>query len=138
MKHYRTELHFTTAKSSEILNITEQVEQAVAESGIVEGLVLVYPMHTSSAVYLSDSDYSLTEDFADLLEELAPASREYRHDRTDYKKNAAGHLKAILAGHSITLPVTGGQLDLGTYQTVYYFEFDGRRKKEVLVKIVGV
>jgi secondary thiamine-phosphate synthase enzyme len=137
MKHYRTELRFNTTKSSEIQNITPHVERAVQESGIQEGLVLVYPLHTSSTVYISDSDYSLTEDFADLLEELVPSTGEYRHDQTDFKKNAAGHLKTILAGHSVTLPLTGGRLDLGTYQTIYYFEFDGRRKKEVLIKIIG-
>jgi secondary thiamine-phosphate synthase enzyme len=137
MSTYRKELHFCTARNSEILNITDQVEAAVAESAIREGFALVYPMHTSSAVYVSDSDYSLTQDFADLLGELVPDSRDYRHDRTDYKKNAAGHLKAILSGHSVTLPVTAGRLDLGTYQTVYYFEFDGKRPKEVLVKILG-
>ncbi|HPS00265.1 MAG TPA: secondary thiamine-phosphate synthase enzyme YjbQ [Candidatus Sumerlaeota bacterium] len=137
MPTYRKELHFCTTRACEILNITDQVEGAVAESSIQEGMALVYPMHTSSAVYVSDSDYSLTQDFADLLDELVPASREYRHDRTDYKKNAAGHLKAILSGHSVTLPVTAGRLDLGTYQTLYYFEFDGKRPKEVLVKILG-
>jgi secondary thiamine-phosphate synthase enzyme len=137
MKSFRRELHFVTAQTSEIVNITHEVERAVSESGIAEGLALVYPMHTSSTVYVSDSDYSLTEDFDDLLADLAPDSRDYRHDRTDYKKNAAGHLKAILTGHSVTLPVTAGSLDLGTYQTVYYFEFDGQRKKEVLVKIIG-
>ncbi len=137
MKSHRVELKFCTAETSEIVNITHQVDAAVAESGVAEGLALVYPMHTSSAVYVSDSDYSLTHDFADLLADLVPDSRDYRHDRTDYKKNAAGHLKAILSGHSITLPVTAGALDLGTYQTIYYFEFDGRREKEVLVKIIG-
>ena len=137
MRHYRHELRFRTQEESEILNVTPEVEQAVGESGVSEGLVLVFPLHTSSAVYLSDSDYSLTQDFADLLAELVPDAREYRHDRTDYKKNAAGHLKAILSGHSLTLPISGGRLDLGTYQTIYYFEFDGRRDKEVLVKILG-
>ncbi|MFP4579548.1 MAG: secondary thiamine-phosphate synthase enzyme YjbQ [Candidatus Sumerlaeia bacterium] len=137
MASFRKELHFQTEQPSEILNISSQVADAVAESGIREGLVLVYPMHTSSAVYLSDSDYSLTADFADLMAELVPDSKHYRHDETDYKKNAAGHLKAILSGHSITLPLTDGRLDLGTYQTIYYFEFDGQRPKEVLVKIIG-
>lgn len=137
MAHFRKELHFTTSKPSEIVNITSQVESATRESGIQEGLLLVYPMHTSSAVYVSDSDWSLTEDFADLLAELAPDSKHYRHDETDYKKNAAGHLKAILTGHSVTLPITAGRLDLGTYQTVYYFEFDGQRPKEVLLKGIG-
>ena len=137
MKSFRKEITFSTQKRSEIRDITPGVRSALAESGIREGLALVFPLHTSSAVYLSDSDFSLTQDFSDLLEILVPESREYRHDRADYKKNAAGHLKAILSGHSITLPVSGGHLDLGTYQTIYYFEFDGQRDKEVLVKIIG-
>jgi secondary thiamine-phosphate synthase enzyme len=137
MKHFRKELHFCTRKPVEIINITREVQMILAESDIAEGLMLVYPMHTSSAVYLSDSDTSLTLDFADLLANLVPESKNWRHDETDYKKNATGHLKAILAGHSITLPISAGELDLGTYQTVYYFEFDGQRDKEVLVKIIG-
>jgi secondary thiamine-phosphate synthase enzyme len=137
MAAYRKELHFCTARTREILDITDRVEGAVAESAIREGVALVYPMHTSSAVYVSDSDYSLTQDFDDLLAELVPETRDYRHDRTNTKKNAAGHLKAILSGHSVTLPITEGRLDLGTYQTLYYFEFDGKRPKEVLIKIIG-
>lgn len=130
-------MEFKTQSPSEILDITPKVRQAVRESGIQEGLALVYPMHTSSTVYLSDSDPSLTLDFADLMDALVPGDKVYRHDETDYKKNAAGHLKAILTGHSLTLPVTGGNLDLGTYQTVYYYELDGQRTKEVMVKIIG-
>jgi secondary thiamine-phosphate synthase enzyme len=137
MKHFRDELYFCTEQQEQIINITPDVTGVVDQSGIMEGLVLVYPMHTSSAVYLSDSDFSLTADFADILSELVPDSKHYRHDETDHKKNAAGHLKAILSGHSITLPLTNGQLDLGTWQTIYYFEFDGQRNKEVLVKIIG-
>lgn len=137
MQTYRREWTFETQQQEEILNITAQVETAVAESGVQEGLALIYPMHTSSAVYISDSDYSLTADFADVLSDLVPDSREYRHNATDYKKNAAGHLKAILSGHSVTVPVSGGRLDLGTFQTLYYFEFDGQRPKEVLMKVIG-
>ena len=137
MATHRQELHFHTEQEREILNITPQVRRIVAESGIADGIALVYPMHTSSAVYISDSDPSLTLDFDDLLAELVPDSGAYRHDETDTKKNATGHLKAILAGHAVTLPVTDGDLDFGTYQTLYYFEFDGQRPKEVLVKIIG-
>lgn len=137
MAHYRKMLHFHTEEPRQIINITPQVRQAVAESGIAQGLALVYPMHTSSAVYISDSDFSLTHDFDDLLAELVPETRQYRHNETDYKQNATGHLSAILAGHSVTIPVTDADLDLGTYQTLYYFEFDGRRPKEVVVKLLG-
>ncbi|MCX7048115.1 MAG: secondary thiamine-phosphate synthase enzyme YjbQ [Candidatus Sumerlaeota bacterium] len=137
MRAYNKHLEFRTRELSEIIDITAHVEQAARHSGVKEGLALVFPMHTSSAVYLSDSDRSLTLDFADLLEALVPESREYRHNQTDYKKNAAGHLKAILSGHSVTLPVTNGALDLGIYQTIYYFEFDGQRPKKILIKIIG-
>ena len=106
-------------------------------SGIREGSILVFPHHTSSAVYISDSDSSLTLDFLELIGGMVPDMAGYRHDETDYKKNAAAHLKAILSGHHVTLPVSGGRLDLGLYQTVYYAEFDGGREKEVLVKVTG-
>lgn len=137
MKSFRKELYFCTDQLMEVKDITSDVAAAVRESEIREGVALIFPMHTSSAVYLSDSDRSLTEDFSDLLDKLVPDSRSYRHDETDYKKNATGHLKSILSGHSMTLPVSVGRLDLGTYQTIYYFEFDGQREKEVLVKIIG-
>jgi secondary thiamine-phosphate synthase enzyme len=137
MNHYRKLLHFRTREQTEIVNITPLIEQTLAESRIQEGFALLFPLHTSSAVYLSDSDPSLTRDFADLLDALVPASRQYRHDRTDHKQNAAGHLKAILSGHSVPPPVPAARLDLGLYQTLYYFEFDGQRPKEVLVKIIG-
>lgn len=106
-------------------------------SGIREGIVLVFPHHTSSAVYISDCDRSLTGDFKRILSELAPGGRDYAHDRTDYKKNAAGHIRANLAGHHIMFPLTGGRPDLGAYQTIYYAEFDGQREKEIVIKIVG-
>jgi len=137
MKSYRKVLTFRTQKREEIIDITEQIRTICQESQIREGLVLVFPYHTSSAVYLSDSDFSLTQDFANLLTELVPAQKDYLHNLTDYKKNAAAHLKAILAGHHLILPLTGGKLDLGVYQTIYYAEFDGGREKEVLVKIIG-
>jgi secondary thiamine-phosphate synthase enzyme len=137
MKSSREIITMNTQEKKQIVNITQLVQKVVGVSGIQEGLALVYPMHTSSTVYISDSDWSLTEDFDDVLEKLVPALAGYRHDETDYKKNADGHLKAILTGHHIVLPVTEGRLDLGTYQTIYYFEFDGGREKEVLVKIIG-
>jgi secondary thiamine-phosphate synthase enzyme len=137
MKSVREIITMDTQEKKQIVNITQLVQKVVGTSGIQEGLALVYPMHTSSTVYISDSDWSLTEDFDDVLEKLVPALAGYRHDITDHKKNADGHLKAILTGHHIVLPVTEGRLDLGTYQTIYYFEFDGGREKEVLVKIIG-
>ena len=133
----RKTLTLHTDSKEEIIDITPDIENMVQASGISEGIALVFPHHTSSSVYLSDSDRRLTEDFKKILSELVPDERHYFHNETDYKKNAAGHLKAILSGPSVTLPVTEGKLDLGIYQTIYYFEFDGMRDKEVIIKIIG-
>lgn len=137
MPTYRAEITLCTKEREEIVDITGHVAEAVKKSGIRDGVALVFPHHTSSAVYISDSDRALTGDFSGILSELAPAGREYAHDVTDYKKNAYGHIRANLAGHHIMIPITGGRPDLGVYQTIYYAEFDGRREKEVVVKIVG-
>jgi secondary thiamine-phosphate synthase enzyme len=126
-----------TKEREEIVDITGRVEKAVSDSGIQDGIVLVFPHHTSSAVYISDSDRSLTGDFSAILSEVAPEGRDYAHDLTDYKKNAHGHIRANIAGHHITIPITGGRPDLGVYQTIYYAEFDGKREKEIVIKIVG-
>ena len=137
MPTYRAEIALCTKEREEIVDITGHVVEAVEKSGISDGIALVFPHHTSSAVYISDSDRSLTGDFGAILAELAPEGREYAHDLTDYKKNAYGHIRANLAGHHIVIPITGGRPDLGVYQTIYYAEFDGRREKEVIIKIVG-
>jgi len=137
MKSIRKALVMHSREKEEIIDITADVGRIVEDSGIGEGLALVFPHHTSSAVYLSDSDRNLTEDFRSILAGLVPDDRNYLHNETDYKKNASGHLKAILSGHNLTLPVTGGKLDLGVFQTIYYFEFDGMRNKELIVKIIG-
>ena len=137
MKTHREFIHLTTRSKEEIVNITAQVQRVCRGSGIKEGFVLVFPHHTSSAVYFSDSDTCLTQDCQKLLRKLIPEEEEYAHNRADPKKNADGHLKSILTGHHIILPLTEGRLDLGSYQTIYYAEFDGKRKKEILVKIIG-
>jgi len=137
MPTYRAEISLCTKEREEIVDITGHVVEAVEKSGISDGIALVFPHHTSSAVYISDSDRSLTGDFGGILAELAPEGREYAHDLTDHKKNAYGHIRANLAGHHIVIPITGGRPDLGVYQTIYYAEFDGRREKEVIIKIVG-
>lgn len=137
MNSYRKQINITTKNKEEVINISSEVSEIVRESGIQEGLVLVFPLHTSSAVYLSDSDPSLTEDFCSVLKDLVPEGQGYLHDQVDYKKNADAHMKANLSGHHIVLPLTAGKLDLGVYQTLYYAEFDGTRPKEILVKILG-
>jgi len=137
MPTFRAEIKVRTRERVQIVDITDDIFDACRKSGITDGIALVFPHHTSSAVYISDSDRSLTGDFSAILAELVPEGREYEHDRTDYKKNAFGHIRANLAGHHITVPITDGRPDLGQFQTIYYAEFDGQRDKEIVIKIVG-
>ncbi len=137
MKSFRKVVTFNTRETEEVINITPQCFGALRESGVEEGLALIFPLHTSSCVFISDSDSSVAEDYRDLLARLAPAGAGYRHDEVDYKRNAHGHLRAVLTGHHVTCPITGGDFDFGAYHTVYYLEFDGQRPKEVLIKIIG-
>lgn len=137
MKAHRETIHVQTQDREEIINITSAVERACTKSGIREGLALVFPHHTSAAVYISDSDGNLTEDLRRVLAELVPEGRPYAHDKSDAKRNAHAHLRATLAGHHCVVPVTDGKLDLGRFQTIYYAEFDGKRRKEIVVKIIG-
>ncbi len=137
MKSFRKVITFKTGEPEEVINITPQCVRALAESGVREGLALVFPLHTSSCVFISDSDFSVAEDYRDVMEKLVPPGAGYRHDEVDYKKNAHGHLRAVLTGHHVTCPVTEGSFDFGAYHTVYYLELDGRRPKEVLIKIIG-
>lgn len=138
MKTHKGFIRLTTRSKEGIVNITAQVQHLCRDSGIKEGFVLVFPHHTSSAVYISDSDTCLTRDYQKAWRKLIPEEEEYAHNRADPKKNAAGHLKSILTGHHIILPLTNAQLDLGPYQTIYYAEFDGMREKKILVKIIGI
>jgi len=137
MKSYRKELVFETSDYEEVMNITGECERALSESGIKEGLALIFPLHTSSCVFISDSEAGISEDYREVLDKLVPVGAGYRHDNADPKKNAHGHLRATLTGHHITCPVTDGRLDFGHYHTIYYLELDGKREKEVLVKIIG-
>jgi len=136
MKTYRDFIRITTADKREIRDITREVSQIIAKSGVQDGMVLLFPHHTSASVYVSDSDATLTEDFMGLMERIVPAA-EYKHDLADARRNGRAHLMSLLSGHNLTLPVTEGALDLGVYQTVYYAEFDGMREKEILVKVMG-
>jgi secondary thiamine-phosphate synthase enzyme len=137
MKSFRKELEFETRKREEVINITEQCQAALKESRIKEGLALIFPLHTSSAVFISDSDPGISEDWLDVANQIVPENPNYRHNFADSKKNAAGHLRAILTGHHITCPVTEGKFDFGTYHTIYYLELDGKRPKSILIKIIG-
>lgn len=137
MKTYREELTFTTKQKREYINITPQVEEAVRKSGVKEGLVLVNPMHITASVYINDDERGLIQDFDDFLEKTAPYDlKGYRHHRTG-EDNGDSHLKRQLFGREVVAAITAGKLDFGTWEQIFYAEFDGQRPKRVLVKIIG-
>jgi secondary thiamine-phosphate synthase enzyme len=137
MKHHRKELWFETPTRVAFVNITADVEQALAESGIREGLCLVNAMHISASVFVNDDEAGLHHDFACWLEQLAPYDRaRWHHNRTG-EDNADSHIKRQIMGREVAIAVSGGKLDFGPWEQVFYGEFDGRRRKRVLVKIIG-
>ena len=129
-------LWFDTRQRQKFVRITDQVRRIVEASGIREGMVLVSAMHITAAVYVNDWEDGLIHDFQVWLEQLAPAGLDYQHHRTG-EDNADAHLKRTLMGHQVILPITNGDLDLGPWEQVFYAEFDGRRKKRVVVKVMG-
>lgn len=137
MKAHTEYLTFNTDERYEMVHITPAVEAIVRRSGVEDGLCFVSPMHITAAIYVNDNEDGLIEDIGEWLEKLAPRRSEYRHHQTG-EDNADAHLKALLLHHETTLPVTHGRLDLGTWQRVFYAEFDGQRKKRVIVKVLGV
>ncbi|MBI3092516.1 MAG: YjbQ family protein [Candidatus Tectomicrobia bacterium] len=130
---YRT---FHTQKHREYLNITREVEEVVAKSGIAEGMVLVSALHITAGVYINDAESGLLQDIEDWLERLAPSGPDYHHHRSG-ETNGDAHLKNLLIGHQVLVPVTEGRLDLGPWQQVYYAEFDGQRPKRLIIKVMG-
>ena len=137
MRTHTDYLHFNTDSKVDFINITEEIRRVVGDSGVVEGLVLVNPMHITSAVYINDAESGLIEDFKHWLEQLAPSHPDYKHHLTG-EDNADAHLKRTLMGHQGTMAVTEGDLDLGPWEQFYYAEFDGQRQKRVLVKVIGM
>jgi secondary thiamine-phosphate synthase enzyme len=137
VKAHTEYLTFHTRKRREMVHITGQVEEIVRRSGVEDGLCFVSPMHITAAVYVNDNEEGLIEDIGIWLEKLAPAWPGYLHHQTG-EDNGDAHLKALLLHHETTLPVTGGRLDLGTWQRIFYAEFDGQRPKRVIVKLLGV
>ncbi|HOL18584.1 MAG TPA: secondary thiamine-phosphate synthase enzyme YjbQ, partial [Bacillota bacterium] len=123
-------------KRREYINITKEVERALAESGIREGLALVSAMHLTAAVYINDHEPGLIRDIDAMLERLAPYREDYHHHRTG-EDNGDAHLKNMLVGHQVLVPVTAGKLDFGPWQQIFYAEFDGCRPKRVVIKIIG-
>ena len=138
MKSFRKELSFTVPTRRAFINITPDVEAALRESGIQEGLCLVNPMHITASVFINDDESGLHQDYDKWLERLAPHEpvSQYLHNRTG-EDNADAHLKRQVLGREVVVAVSGGRLDFGTWEQIFYGEFDGRRKKRVLVKIIG-
>ena len=138
MKNHRKELWFETPTRIAYVNITSQVEQAIAESGVQEGLALVNAMHISASVFINDDERGLHQDFARWLEQLAPHEpvKQGRHNDTG-EDNADAHVKRQVMGREVVVAITDGELDFGPWEQIFYGEFDGRRKKRVLVKIIG-
>jgi secondary thiamine-phosphate synthase enzyme len=136
MKVLTDYLWFNTRQRREMVRITDQVAEIVTRSQVKEGMALVSAMHITAGVYVNDWEEGLIEDFGEWLEKLAPAGLDYRHHQTG-EDNADAHLKRTIMGHQVILPITAGKLDLGPWEQVFYAEFDGRRKKRVIVKVMG-
>ena len=136
MNFYTEYLTFHTKKHREYINITPKLEVILGKSGIQEGMILVSAMHITAGVYINDAEDGLIADIEEWLEKLAPFRDDYRHHRTG-ETNGDAHLKNLLVGHQVLIPVTKGKLDFGPWQQVYYAEFDGRRRKRVLIKVIG-
>jgi len=137
MKFYTDYLYFNTARKQEFINITDQVEESLRKSGIKEGLCLVNPMHITASVFINDDESGLHKDFSVWLEKLAPFGKDkYQHNLTG-EDNGDAHLKRTIMGREVVVAVTAGKLDFGPWEQIFYGEFDGQRKKRVLVKIIG-
>ena len=138
MKSYRKELWFKTPTRRAFINITRDVEKAVEESGVKEGLVLVNAMHITASVFINDDESGLHQDFEKWLEKLAPEKpySQYLHNRTG-EDNGDAHIKRTLMGREVVVAITDGKLDFGPWEQIFYGEFDGKRNKRVLIKIIG-
>jgi secondary thiamine-phosphate synthase enzyme len=136
MKFFTEYLWFNTKKHREYINITSEVERILSKSGIKDGMVLVSAMHITAGVYINDAESGLIQDIDEWLEKLAPFHADYRHHRTG-ETNGDSHLKSLLVHHEVIVPITDGNLDFGPWQQIYYAEFDGQRKKRVIVKVMG-
>lgn len=137
MRHYRKELWFETKKRREYINITPQVLKCLEESGIREGLLLCNAMHITASVFINDDESGLLQDFETWLEGLAPEKPYDRYRHNGYEDNADAHLKRSVMGREVVVAVTQGKLDFGPWEQIFYGEFDGGRRKRVLVKIIG-
>ena len=134
---YTDYLWFQTRERQEFIRITDQISGIVTASGVTDGMVLVSAMHITAGVFVNDWEDGLIHDFQEWLEKLAPAGLNYRHHQTG-EDNADAHLKRTIMGHQVVLPITDGKLDLGPWEQVFYAEFDGQRRKRVIVKVMGL
>jgi len=138
MKHYRKELTFNTTSRREFINITPYVDACLRESGIKEGFVLCNAMHITSSVFINDDESGLHHDFELWLEKLAPEKPHSQYRHNGFEDNADAHLKRQIMGREVVVAITNGKLDFGTWEQIFYGEFDGKRPKRVLVKIIGI
>ena len=137
MKSYRKELWFETKQRRELINITPTVEQCLRESGIKEGLLLCNAMHITSSIFINDDESGLHNDFERWLEKLAPEKPYSQYQHNGFEDNGDAHLKRTIMGREVVVAVTEGKLDFGPWEQIFYGEFDGKRRKRVLVKIIG-
>jgi secondary thiamine-phosphate synthase enzyme len=137
MKHYRKELWFEIKQRRELINITRLLEACLAESGIKEGLLLCNAMHISASVFINDDESGLHHDFEEWLEGLAPEKPHDRYQHNGFEDNADAHLKRTIMGREVVVAITEGKMDFGPWEQVFYGEFDGKRRKRALVKIIG-
>lgn len=137
MKSYRKELWFNTSQRMEFINITPEVNECLRESGIRDGLILVNAMHITASVFINDDESGLHNDFAKWLEKLAPHEPVSSYKHNVGEDNADGHMKRQIMGREVVVAITDGKLDFGPWEQIFYGEFDGRRRKRVLVKIIG-
>jgi secondary thiamine-phosphate synthase enzyme len=137
MKSYRRELHFNIPSRRGLVNITDEVQEAVTESGVKEGLVLVNAMNITASVFINDDESGLHSDYERWLEKLAPEKPYDMYAHNGYEDNADAHLKRTIMGRETVVAITNGKLDFGTWEQIFYFEFDGMRNKRVLIKIIG-
>ena len=137
MKSFRKELHFHVPTRRGIINITPEVEQSIKESGVKEGLALVNAMNITASVFINDDESGLHSDYERWLEQLAPEKPYDRYAHNGYEDNADAHLKRTIMGREAVVAITNGRLDFGTWEQLFYYEFDGKRNKRVLVKIIG-
>ncbi len=137
MKSYRKELWFETQKRRELIHITHHIEECLKESGIKEGMILCNAMHITSSVFINDNESGLHNDYEIWLEKLAPEKPYSQYQHNGFEDNADAHLKRTIMGREVVIAVTGGKLDFGPWEAVFYGEFDGKRRKRILVKIIG-